>query len=38
MRAPYRQEQRCGKADAQRNKQEPEAVRNPAPVLAVLAL
>ena len=38
MRAPYRQEQGCGKADAQRNKQEPEAVRNPAPVLAVLAL
>ena len=27
MRAPYRQEQGCGKADAQRNEQEPEAVR-----------
>ena len=38
MRAPYRQEQRCSKADAQRNEQEPEAVRNPASVLAVLAL
>ena len=38
MRAAYRQEQGCGKADAQRNEQEPEAVRNAASVLAILAL
>ena len=38
MRASYRQEQGSRETDTQRKKQKPETVRNPAPVLAVLAL